>query len=1741
MNKIKRIVSLVLVLCMVMAFLPFGVSAAEDGYAYNIVHVDAGRKYFSPESLKTIIDNAADAGYNQVELYLSDNQGFRFALDDMTLTTAYGTYDLTPALGDGYSDGSKYPDYTGKYLTQSEMDEIIAYANGKGIDIVPCINVPGHMGAILEAFTGFRYKKSYSTSKSSIDLGNAEAVAFALALTEKYATYFSERGCKFYNVGADEFANDLSSMGFEGMGSTMYTKFVQFLNDAADIIIGLGMTPRAFNDGFYYKDYSISIEPNKAYEVCYWSSGWNGYDVAAASTIAAKGHKMINTHGDYYWVLGNSSWQCSPSKASQFSYTTFQGSNVSDPAGSMFCIWCDVGNADGQDGGTSVASKTADVIKAFGKVLPQVESLVTGETPEPSVPTDPTAPSEPEQDVVLTDDVSGVILVAPGLTDLAVTEAETPAIEGASKVVAWDMAPETADGPYTGAAEVSVPVPDDFHIAWLGAFVVNADGTVEKLEGSYLNGMFTYTCPHFSVTGIYEIDPTAGGDEPVELEERTITVNVGGSATDVIEGGKYSANETDLNKSIATVTTKGETVPGETVNTLGNQISVNNTNNWSDTGVIKVGNYYMTMNGNSLGVTTNVAEATVFTVKRSGSNQYTISNGSYYVRYSNNSVSASTTSYNWYYSSSNGFYRANSSTSSTKYALTTTNGTSWTTSSSSSATKSHLYDVVPVTSPAVDQTTVTFRGVAVGTTYVTVGNVRYTINVVDKAPDNAVTGNSVTLEYWITNSKVYVSQNTSSASSVTIRTSTSGVASLEGVALADIAPENAYSNFDDWKDVVYWQSIRLDSSHKQDGSGNCDRTSDGIAMTHVRYYNGAWQYKTTDGYWNYFVSGDQLVAYYLMPTDVTDQITTMTKDWGYGTGSTTPDTSSGAGQVALSFAVVDGNTLTPSEADIYKKSTTIFNFWNKTDTGKRNIGIVAPAISTTYEIYKITVTAGNRTSNTSANVWYTSDTITWDKVDNELGTGKWFNEREVWNISEGTAPSVSGVADNVVWSGKNTAFLILFYVRAKNAELTVKYVDDSQGGAIITQRGVFANGGENFFNLKQTSPVPTTNSAFTLDDNATLTYRNADTNKDIVQTFEKSLLAFQDIPVQYRSGIYEYKGAEIADDGKTLILHYNINSSKLEKNFVVDFGLKMSIPMTEIVKEYSSAQVLNAAFGTATVTGGNLVYTPNAVIQSEAAVTLKVDGNIFNIAIVPATTVYYEEGFASFTGSWTDGSTGNGEQAFKGNNYGYDGKYAAETGMSNGTQAVSVNSGDKAELTFTGTGIDVYANCDSTTSVMAALLYDVNGKIVRIYQVDTKTKDGSTGITTGQNKDSVALPVVSIQGLDRGAYKLVLQHTKVPGNSGEIRLDGFRVYNTLTGSNAYDAGEKNPAFLELRNSVLAGLGVTEQTKSNLYTYIDTLMTQVYEREGSMTGALVLGDMKMDVQDLLENGPKNELFLYPGQSVVFNVDGKVQIGMKAPMGGTSYEIEGITSGTITTGTDMFYTDAKMTGNITIVNTGSNVLSITKLKTFGGAGLQELTADDIAYALYAMGLSEQQVDRPGAPIANPFADVAEDSFYYDAVLWAVENGITTGADATHFLPDAVCQRASVVTFLWRAAGSPEPVTTVNPFVDVEEDHYFYKAVLWALENGITTGVDATHFAPLASCNRAQVVTFLWRAKGCPAVTGTVPFADVAEGQWYTAAVLWAVENGITNGMSANTFGVESTCNRAQIVTFLYRASK
>ena len=226
---LKKSVSLLLALCMILSYVPgtvFAATGTNDSFGaaegfYKVVHLDAGRKYISPTVIKQYIDAMCAAGYNQLTLYFSDNQGFRFKLDDMSLVVNGTDYTsrIESAIGNGYnqpSNGVGSGDHFrpslevegSNYLTQTQMTDIIAYANSKGIDIVPAFDMPGHMGAILEAFTGFRYTGNSIQSKSTLNVDDAEARAFALALLQKYVNYFKSQGCDYFSICSDEFCYD---------------------------------------------------------------------------------------------------------------------------------------------------------------------------------------------------------------------------------------------------------------------------------------------------------------------------------------------------------------------------------------------------------------------------------------------------------------------------------------------------------------------------------------------------------------------------------------------------------------------------------------------------------------------------------------------------------------------------------------------------------------------------------------------------------------------------------------------------------------------------------------------------------------------------------------------------------------------------------------------------------------------------------------------------------------------------------------------------------------------------------------------------------------------------------------------------------------------------------------------------------------------------------------------------------------------------------------------------------------------------------------------------------------------------------------------------------------------------------------------------------------------------------------------------------------------------------------------
>ena len=266
--------------------------------------------------------------------------------------------------------------------------------------------------------------------------------------------------------------------------------------------------------------------------------------------------------------------------------------------------------------------------------------------------------------------------------------------------------------------------------------------------------------------------------------------------------------------------------------------------------------------------------------------------------------------------------------------------------------------------------------------------------------------------------------------------------------------------------------------------------------------------------------------------------------------------------------------------------------------------------------------------------------------------------------------------------------------------------------------------------------------------------------------------------------------------------------------------------------------------------------------------------------------------------------------------------------------------------------------------------------------------------------------------------------------------------------------------------------------------------------------------------------------------------------------------GSSSGVVSASTYPITVDKSVNGSVSVSN-GSAVkdASVTiTVKPDKGYTLETLRALDMSG--YAMELTENNgrftFKMPASAVIvkatfmddntmlNLFVDVKASDYFYDAVLWAAEKGVTSGTDALHFSPNAPCTRAQIVTFLWRAAGSPAP-KNMSSFADVPADAFYAKAVAWAVENGITGGTGDGKFSPDAPCTRAQAVTFLYRASGAPAVSGNAAFSDVATNAYYAAAVKWAEKNGITGGIGGGLFGSNNNCTRAQIVAFLYRSVK
>lgn len=1587
----KRWLSLLLAVVLMIGLLPISAFASNVGTQENdsgktagnqefmrIFHLDCGRKYFSVDQIKGLIDTASANNYTDVELAVG-NDGLRFLLDNMSVMvngTTYSSEEVSKAI---HAGNEKYYNFDVYELTQAEMDTIIAYAREKNIRIIPLVNTPGHMDAILSAAKSLTGKTcSYSGSARTIDVTNPTAVAFTQALLQKYISYFAGKGCQYFNMGADEYANDIYKSGSMGFGqlqtSGNYSYYVTYVNQVAKLIENAGMTPMAFNDGIYFKSDTSGGTFDDNIVVCYWTTGFNDgqYKPAAASFLVGKGHKVINTQDAWYYVLGSSSGTYGLSSAwngvNNTSVASVPGGDAT-PIGCMQCLWCDTPSA-------SYDSTEVNNVKGLMKTL-------SSKNPTYFTEVAPLGPS--------IGSASGTTLAIGGngteLTISGVAEGSTVTWTVDNPSVIKLLAAVNDDGDsITGTKVTAVPVSE-------GTATVTAtvDGKAYTIE-------LTVTDPN----------------------TEHVYVSVGEISKIFTQSGDVTGNvvETDYNRSVASYTAKYVHTDASQKKTLGSKVTMNSDGTY--TGVISDGTNYLVIDSSgNISSTTEIADATEFTVVRnttmgwfgSSTTTYTIQGNGRYLTVNQTggswwgdytyTLETTSKSENWSYSARDGF------SNNSRY-LTYSNG--WTVAENSGT--GFLYSVKDESTQAKDETQITFTGVSVGETSVTIGSTKYVIHVQDKAPTDAMTSGTINLEYWITNFPVYESNNISSSKSATITSTDSRVLTDDGLAVAELAPEHAYSNFDGWKDVYYWQTMRLDKDNQQTTADKDDETSDGTTLTHIRYRNDAWQYKkTADGLWHYFLSTDQLVAYYLQKTEVTKEVTTYVKDWGYKTDSVTPnkekdESNNYKGQVALTVAVVypDG-TVSPAEGDMYANSTTIFNYWSG-----RDIGIVAPVNNSDYNISKITVTNGKRSDNSSIehgdyDTWTSSDTITWDKKTQADGETQWYKETEVWNKSFGTTPMVNGKASNITWSAKNTAKLVLIYLEPieRETNLNVVYWDDNaksqiyqyqiamkytQGGAVPSFITDLKTGDGDVIGSTRSWPGKTSTDANYLPDDAYVT-----NSSGVNQNISKKLgTGMEGISGVYTSGLYEYVSADISEDGKTLTLHYNLKETKA-KTFVVDFGLPLKIPASEfgitdtntiktVSFEYNKVvHEKDGQYGHGFIDQENVfvTYTLTKTLDSKVAiplwVTFKNDdkpAQMLSVNIIPASNVYYEDNLASFTNgsgaaenaTWStvdnndqtttkDGGT-DVYQALEElgkhrNVYGHDGAYDKSSMLSMGTahkvtvtSAMAVDSKTwddskdawpTASFTFTGTGFDIISLTDNTSGAILVKVtgenYNKNFLVDNYYGYNYNEETGKwTTDKTGGNNALYQIPVMKVTDLPHGTYNVTIQvffnefFDGTESGTYNFWLDAIRIYNPMGDYADYTKdNEGYPQYIQLHDELVK---TAEESGEKKLVFID-------------------GAASATIAEYANYGPNNEVYLANGQAISFKVPenseiASIQIGAKAPKGTATMTVKGENVTTklekpLETATEMYYditAQAKGGQLVTISNTSGSILSLTNLK-------------------------------------------------------------------------------------------------------------------------------------------------------------------------------------------------------------------
>lgn len=1621
-KNLTRILSLLLVLVLMVGVLP--VSALADGWDLTgeldteqlleraepvemqasasdfskILHLDCGRKYFTKDWIIALLYEMQAAGYNQLQLAFG-NDGLRFLLNDMSFTANGKSYSHDTVVSK-VEAGNRVQNSSNdsSWLTEAEMDAIIAKATELGIEIVPLLNLPGHANALLD-IADDTYNATGSNNTLNVVSADDSARNFGMAIFKKYVDYFHSKGCNYFNFGADEYANDASGLfSFSRLTEQEYARFASFINSLAAYIVSNGMTPRAFNDGLYYNKsnpWDMNTSKNtsiKSIQCCYWSSGWDAYPVATASQIAQKTHSMINTHGDFYYVLGKSDkFDSGYSYASGFYNTTFAGgTTITNPVGSMFCIWCDYPNAETE---TVVAQKTRLVLRAMAARM----------------------------DNKSIDTISKAV-VANGFnedgtlnnagTEFKIVDCEggtTPTLEVGKALTLCIANGASAEWSASPADIVQIEVPDS---ANANRSVSGSSVKVTALKAGEVT--ITATNPEDeSQTANFTLTVS----DPDAPRTETVTLTVGQEVTRTQDGdlrGTYTPDPAG----VASVNVTAEPVAGETT--------------YAPVTSLTAGTFYVSTKAND------TAPTVTLTLEDAGNGQYYLKNSSGQYIY----PKAAFSYFSWNYSLGTGKEAVDVVVNNGKVTISRQYSFIGTTTAylklsgstfNATETSTNLYLYTKETQPAGWKSTITFKGLAVGNTTVKIGDITYNIKVTKQ---NLETVTPLSVEYWITNARIYTETNGSNGTGSTGKQISEAEAyDQNGYALSDLIQKNAFTN--SAKKAVFWKGTLHPADNKQTTNGGDDKTNMGTDFQYVRYWESSWSYSNDRTTWTPIDLTNQVVAYYMQVTEVTDEVTTTVVDWGENPFGTALNYL-GANFILLDFAVkYESGERSPDEFPV--KGKTIG--FHCDGVPKRTLGRITPFPSDTHEVYMITLTPSDDNPNAvlssssaqnAVSKPYTysgTEKVVW--VDKEEDLGK-FDDESLHHTDfkvGGEATIANGVT---IYKGQGV--LVTYYIRAKQTEssLTVHYFDMDTNTEFYNYQ--IAVTGNTVFD-----------SNIALDDpwQGPLAAGTVINSLGKTQTVSADLSTMPAIGANYQYSDYTCQRVERSADGKEVTLYYTFNNTT---SFVVDFGLPLVITADDLNynnTQWQSSTVRGAHYGNAVLDKENhtLTYTLTKPLPEPESLQLTVTdstgSNTRNINIFPASNILYEENFltpyakdpanlpawTSDTSSQLTGQSQSTHKNYTSVRYGYDNVYGNIVGRNGAWTIQGLNAENNVSQAlyteFYGNALDVIGSCGRNTAQVMFLIYNQTTKKAKSVLIDTRyngttleqvpyshielpggdahynvmirayyapaiaasntntatTFGAVSGISDFALSGSYADQAVWDQmARDLASFGLTLDDVEFIrfADTPAAQTDSLAVYADLYSVQQPARQEGTELAIDAfrvyrsastNDSVPASYPQSEQNIEywNILKLVNGQIVKAYTENGTVE------DVTVEAYEA-KGGPLDEIYLENGQSVAFTVENAgatIQVSLRAVQGATSWAdaMTGASPTPISTNTEMYYTvHAGTNGVFTITNRGSGLLAIGNVKLPSNAkttSASEIDEDALrASVCAALGLSAEQ---------------------------------------------------------------------------------------------------------------------------------------------------------------------------------------